>query len=122
MKFLLENTPGLNRFTGYGPGYVTVNQLRHETSLVVAADRLLVDWPLRWQDLAAANFEFLLSLHPEIVIMGSGPVQKFLHPSLFRALNAARVGLEFMDTPAACRTYNILVSEGRNVVAAVMMP
>ena len=121
MKFQLENAPGRNLFTGYGPGYVSVNQVRHETSLIVAGDRVLFDWPARWDDIAAAHFEFLLTLRPEIVVLGTGATQKFPHPALSRSLLAARIGLESMNTPAACRTYNILVAEGRNVVAVVMI-
>jgi uncharacterized protein len=122
MKFHLEHAPGQNRFTSYGPGYVSVNQVRREASLVVGADCLHFDWPARWEELTAAHFEFLLTLRPEIVILGSGPAQKFPHPALSRALHDARIGLESMATPAACRTYNILVNEGRRVIAAVMMP
>jgi uncharacterized protein len=120
MKFQLETAPGRNLFTGYGEGYLAVNRVRHETSLVVAADSLHFDWPARWEDLAAVHFEFLLSLRPEIVLLGTGARQKFPHPALSRSLSAARIGLESMDTPAACRTYNILIAEGRHVVAAVM--
>lgn len=121
MKFQLESAPGRNLFTAYGQGYVSINQIRHETSVVVAADRLHFDWPERWEDLAAAHFEFLLTLRPEIVVLGTGATQRFPHPALLRSLSAARIGLEAMDTRAACRTYNILVAEGRNVVAAVML-
>ena len=121
MKFQLEIAPGRNLFTGYGRGYVEINRTRHETSLVVAADALHFDWPARWEDLAAAHFDFLLTLQPEIVLLGSGAGQRFPRPALARSLSAARVGLEAMDTAAACRTYNILIAEGRNVVAAVMM-
>jgi uncharacterized protein len=121
MKFQLETAPGRNLFTGYGQGYVAINQVRHETSLVVAPDRIHLDWPARCEDLAAANFEFLLTLRPEIVLLGTGAGQIFPHPALARSLTAAQIGIETMDTPAACRTYNILVAEGRNVVAAVML-
>ena len=120
MKFHLENAPGRHLFTGYGAGDIAINQTRHETSVVVAADRLLFDWPARWDDLAVGHFELLLSLKPEIVILGSGARQRFPHPALFQSLTAARIGVEAMDTPAACRTYNILIAEGRNVVAAVI--
>ncbi len=120
MKFHLENAPGRHLFTGYGTGYVAINQARHETSVIVTADRLLFDWPARWEELAAAHFELLLSLKPEIVLLGSGARQRFPHPSLSQGLAAARIGVEAMDTPAACRTYNILIAEGRNVVAAVI--
>jgi len=122
MKFHLENAPGQNLFTGYGSGYVSINRERHERSLVVSADRLLFDWPLRWEEITAAHFEFLLGLGPEVVLIGTGPTQKFPNPSLFRCLYEARIGVEILDSQAACRTYNILVAEGRKVVAAVMMP
>ena len=121
MKFQLESAPGRNLFSGYGPGYVEINRARHTTSLIVAADSLHFDWPARWEDLAAAHFEFLLSLQPEIVLLGTGARQQFPHPALLSCLSAARIGVESMDTPAACRTYNILIAEGRNVIAAVLM-
>ena len=122
MKFQLETAPGRNVFTGYGAGYVAINHERHEKSLIVTADRVLLDWPQRWEDLAAGHFQTLHSLHPEIVLLGTGPTQKFPSPSLARCLYEARIGLEIMDTAAACRTYNILVAEDRNVVAAIFVP
>lgn len=122
MKFQLETASGSNLFTGHGPGYVSINRVRHEQSLIVGADRLLFDWPQRWEDLAATHFEFLLKLQPEIVLLGTGPTQKFPHPSLARCLYEARIGLETMNSAAACRTYNILVAENRNVIAALWMP
>ena len=122
MKFQHETAPGRNVFTGYGEGYVAINRERHERSLIVGGDRLLFDWPQRWEDLQADHFEFLRTLHPEIVLLGTGPTQKFPHPSLSRSLYEARIGLEIMSTDAACRTYNILVAEGRNAFAAIWMP
>jgi len=122
MKFQLETAPGRNVFTGYGKGYVEINRTRHEKCLVVSGDRLLFEWPQRWEDLAAEHFAFLRGLQPEIVLLGTGPTQKFPHPSLSRSLYEARVGLEVMTTDAACRTYNILVAEGRNAFAAIWMP
>ena len=122
MKFQLETAPGRNVVTGYGEGYVAINRERHERSLIVGGDRLLFDWPARWEELNAAHFEFLRSLQPEIVLLGTGPTQKFPHPSLSGSLHEARIGLEIMTTDAACRTYNILVAEGRNAFAALWMP
>jgi uncharacterized protein len=122
MKFQLETAPGRNVFTGYGEGYVAINRERHECGLIVGGDRLLFDWPARWEDLNAGHFEFLRTLQPEIVLLGTGPTQKFPHPALPRCLYEARIGLEIMTTDAACRTYNILVAEGRNAFAAIWMP
>ncbi len=89
---------------------------------------LLVPWhgpvlpwaPRNHQDLRAEHFDAVLALRPELVILGSGPTLKFFHPQLLRALIDARIGVETMDTAAACRTYNVLVSEGRRAVAALL--
>ena len=69
----------------------------------------------------AAHFEAILALQPELVIFGSGARLKFVSPALLRALIDRRIGVETMDTPAACRTYNVLVSEGRSAVAALLL-
>ena len=72
--------------------------------------------------LTPAHFEAVLALRPELVIFGSGARLQFVSPALYRALIEARVGIETMDTGAACRTYNVLAAEGRSVVAALLMP
>jgi uncharacterized protein len=122
MKFHLARSQGRNLFTGYGPGYVSVNDRRYEASLVVAPDHEVAAWDAPSFDaLTAAHFEGLLELKPEIVILGTGDSLRFPHPSITRALAEAAVGFEAMDTKAACRTYNILMSEGRAVVAAIIV-
>ena len=70
----------------------------------------------------AADFEQILALRPEVVLLGTGARQRFAHPRLYASLSAARIGLEMMDTGAACRTYNILMAEGRKVLAALIPP
>ena len=120
----LQLTPGGAdaHFTGYGDGYVTVSGERYERNIVVAPGRAVTTWDVAGFDaLAAADFESLLALGPEIVIFGAGDTLRFPHPKLTRALVEAHVGLEVMDTRAACRTYNILLSEGRKVVAAILL-
>ena len=77
--------------------------------------------PQGFDALAEADFERLLETSPEIVLLGTGATQRFPHPRLTAPLHRARVGLEVMDTRAACRTYNILVAEGRNVTAALIV-
>ena len=79
------------------------------------------DWPVtRFADLRAEDFAFLRDLQAEIVLLGTGPRQRFPHPRLTAALANAGVGLEVMDVQAACRTYNILVAEERKVAAALL--
>lgn len=123
MKLHLASETGDNRFTGYGAGYVTVNQVRYEKSLIVMRDRVIeARLPSEVAHLNSGDFEFLLGLKPEIVLLGTGNLLRFPDPELSRCLVRARIGLEAMDTGAACRTYNILTAEGRGVAAAVLLP
>jgi uncharacterized protein len=70
---------------------------------------------------AEAAWKAILEYAPALVIIGTGSKLKFPHPSLLRALIDARIGYEVMDTGAACRTYNVLLSEGRKVCAAIVL-
>ena len=109
-------------FTGYGEGYVAVNGARHSVSLVVGGDRLVTDWPAASLDsLTADHLAAIVELKPEIVLLGSGPTFRFPEPAILAPLYKAGIGVEVMDTPAACRTYNILLAEGRNVHAALIL-
>lgn len=122
MKFEQDNAAGRNTFTGYGEGYVEVNRQRHGASLVVSADRVITDWPAKSiEGLTADHFAAVAALEPEIVLLGTGAQFSFPAPALLAPLRQAGIGVEVMDTPAACRTYNILLGEGRNVVAALVV-
>jgi uncharacterized protein len=122
VKFHLQSATGKNLFTGHGAGYVAVNGVRYAKSLVVTAERVLEDWPATdFDNLSAQHFEFLLALKPDILLLGTGATLRFPRPQLSSCLYAARIGLEVMDNPAVCRTYNILAAEGRNVVAAMLL-
>jgi len=111
-----------NMFTGYGVGYVVVNKTRYEQSLIVLPDRLIENWDAKtFEQLTAEHFEFVLSLKPEMVLFGTGATLRFPHPTLTRTLIESRIGVEVMDTAAACRTYNILTAEGRRVAAALLI-
>ena len=123
MKFERDPADGRNAFTGYGPGYVEVNGKRHTASLVVSGDRVVTDWPAASVDaLGADHLAAILELKPEIAILGTGASFRFPEPARLAPLHQARIGVEVMDTQAACRTYNILLGEGRNVVAALIVP
>lgn len=101
---------------------VSINGQAFTTSVLVPSDAPLQAWPAATvADLTAAHFEQILAFRPELVVFGSGPSMKFVHPSLMRSFMEARIGVETMDTMAACRTYNILVSEGRRVLAALII-
>lgn len=122
MKFEREQASGQNTFTGYGEGFVEVNRARHARSLVVGPDRLVTDWPAASiEELSADHVAAILELRPEIVLLGTGPALTFPDRALLAPLHQAGIGVEVMDTQAACRTYNILLAEGRNVIAAVVV-
>ena len=122
MKLHLSQSGNTHVFTGYGEGYVEVNGERHERSLVVMPERLWTDWDATsFEALAAGHLEALAALGREVILLGTGNLLRFPRPELMRSLNQAGIGLEVMDVPAACRTYNILVAEERKVAAALLL-
>jgi len=101
---------------------VSINGEVHTHSVLVPSDAPMQPWPpARLTDLTAEHMATLVDLRPEVVILGSGPTLRFAHPSVLRPLYEAGIGVETMDTVAACRTWNILVSEGRRVLAALLI-
>ena len=120
MKLHASSLSALNTFSGYGDGFVMVNGQRHEKNLVVMPEQLLPWSAAGFDALTEADFQVLLDLAPEILLLGTGPKQRFPHPRLIRALTEKRIGVEAMDLQAACRTYNILMAEERRVAAALL--
>lgn len=112
---------GQNTFTAYGDGYVSVNAVRYHANLVVLPDQLITEWTTAgFETLSVADFERLAALDAEIIILGTGNRLRFPRPALTRPLIEANKGLEVMDIQAACRTYNVLISEGRRVAAGLI--
>ncbi len=108
--------------SAYEPGRITVNQSVHTRSLVVMPERLIDDWvPQDFDALCPEHFEPLIALRPDILILGTGARQRFPDTTIQRMFSSEGIGLEIMDTAAACRTYDILMSEGRSVAAALLM-
>lgn len=121
MKFHLERTEGRNLITGYGPGYVAVNGAPHRSSVVILPDRVL-PWDVSGPDeLTHEAFAWLARLPVEILLLGTGASQRFPGVGLAQPVWTAGIGLEVMGTPAACRTYNILLAEHRRVGAALLI-
>jgi uncharacterized protein len=111
---------------GYGPGWIGVSSNgvaeKVERSIVIGSRGEKFDWNCaRFEDLTAEHFAQLAQSQPELVIFGSGTRLRFAPPALLRALMENRIGIETMDTLAACRTYNILAGEGRQVLAALLI-
>ncbi len=111
--------------TAYGDGWIAINGQRHSASLLLSAADGVLPWACpRFEALTAAHFDDLLAQlpePPELLLLGSGTRLRFLRPALLQGLIARRIGVETMDTAAACRTYNILAGEGRRVAAALLM-
>lgn len=121
MKLQLERTIGLNVFTAYGEGYVSVNAVRHTSNLIVLPDRLVADWTdASFETLSTSEFEQLAALDAEVILLATGNQLRFPPTELIRPLIEAQKGIEVMDIRAACRTYNVLVSENRKVAAALL--
>jgi len=119
MKLHLQ-TPGANIVTGAGVGWVRVGAAEYRENIVLLPDTIVKGWaPSGFDALRERDFTQLLDYEPEIVLLGTGDVQRFPHPRLLAKLGEAHVGVEVMDTGAACRTFNILVAEGRRVAAAL---
>ncbi|MGH8858289.1 MAG: Mth938-like domain-containing protein [Polaromonas sp.] len=111
---------------GYGPGWVGLGHNgvaeKIERSIVIGSRGEKFDWHCtRFEQLTAEHFALLTKTRPELVIFGSGTRLRFPPPAFLRALMEQRIGIETMDTLAACRTYNILAGEGRQVIAALLI-
>lgn len=122
MKLQLDNPGETKMFTAHGPDHVMVNGVRYEQSIVVLAGEVRSDWAAaKFDELTEAHFAYFLALKPDVLLLGTGAMQRFPRPILYRALIDAGIGVEFMTTPAACRTYNILIAEDRKVIAAILI-
>jgi uncharacterized protein len=121
MKMQAERIEGQNAIARHGASGVVVNGVEHRASLIVPWTGQVLPWPVdAFERLEQAHFASLVALGPELVIFGSGARIRFVHPALLKSLIDKRIGVETMDTSAACRTYNVLLAEGRKVVAALL--
>lgn len=122
MKLHLTNADGNYLITGYGKGWVEINKQRYTSNLILLPNQLIQDWNVaNIESINGEHFEQIAALKPDVVLLGTGPSHKFIHPSLSVALTKAGLSLECMSTDAACRTYNILMAEGRNVAVALLL-
>ena len=121
MKLQLNTQETLNLFTRYGAGFVEVNKTPYTHPLLMMGEQL-TPWAVAGFDaLTPEDFAALLAHAPELVLFGSGDRLRFPHPRLLAALTNQGIGVEVMDTPAACRTYNFLMAEGRRVLAVLLV-
>ena len=106
----------------YSEDGIHINDTVYQSSLLLSPTHLLSDWPPHCvAELKSMHWQAVIDLAPSIVILGTGKQQVFPHASVLKDLYAAKLGIEIMTTAAACRTFNILSSEGRHVVAALLL-
>lgn len=121
MKLHNTSTQQYQTITAYDEDGVEINLARYNHSLMVMPEMAPVTWPAASFDtLTAEHFELINAAAPDVVILGTGPKQRFVHPRLTSSLTSRRIGVECMDNQAACRTYNILMAEGRKVALALI--
>lgn len=121
MKLQADRIEGQNAIARHGRDGVLVNGTEYRHSVIVPWTGRVAAWDAPSFDaLGAAHFEALAAFDPELVIFGSGARLRFVKPALLKSLIARRIGVETMDTGAACRTYNVLLAEGRSVLAALL--
>jgi uncharacterized protein len=122
MKFTLEASSRVNLIRGYSPQEIRVGSQRLTASCIITADTLITQWePASFADLTPEHLESILALKPELVLLGTGPTQRFPSAQIRKTFTSAGVGLEVMDLGAACRTFNVLVQEERRVAAALFL-
>lgn len=108
--------------TGYESGAVGINQVGYTRSLIVRPNALEQDWPVATVDaLAIEHLQSVINHPPEVLLIGTGTVQRFPDRAVWRHLRNEGFGVEIMDTAAACRTYNLIMAEGREVAAALII-
>ena len=122
MKLHSSSTEKYQTVTGYDHTGVEINAQRFDYSVLVMPEVAPRPWNVtRFEDLTAAHFEQIAADKPDVVILGTGERQRFVHPRLVASLSSQRIGVESMDSHAACRTYNILMGEGRKAVLALII-
>lgn len=122
MQFMEHSAEGQYEIRSIQPGRIRVDEHELTTSFLISPDRLLPDWaPRSLDELRDEHLEQVLELEPEVVLLGTGERIRFPEPRIFAMFQSRGIGFEVMDTNAACRTYNVLVSEQRRAVAAIML-
>jgi|SRR5690625_2001017 len=111
-----------HRIRSYQPGQIKIDEQTYEHSVIVTQDELIMNWPPQLLvELETQHLQTIFNLQPEVILLGSGASQRFPERPILQAIMEAGVGVEVMETGAACRTYNILMAEGRRVAAALFL-
>jgi uncharacterized protein len=127
MKALLmiltqDSNPAKNQIQRYNDTSITINNVIYHKSLIVSANTLFTDWPVRSiDDLTEENLHQLTIENPEIILIGTGPTATILRDALLAPLFSKNLSVECMSNGAACRTFAALCAENRHVVAGIIL-
>lgn len=122
MQVLEDHNFGEYTINAYAPDKIIINDQAYAKSLVLSSHQLVTDWPPRhFNELNQEHLQIILDLKPEVVLLSTGHEQQFAPPALLAPFFQRNIGVETMSTAAACRTFNVLASEGRNVVAGLII-
>ncbi len=122
MKFSEDYAIGTNVIRAFTETSIDINNLTYSNSLIVGNNVLIDNWGiLHIEDMTLENWQALLAHKPEVILIGTGKSLVFPHPASYAPAIEQGVGVEFMDSGAACRTYNVLVSEDRSVIAGIIL-
>lgn len=122
MKLSEDYTTGSNIIRAFTEDSIEVNDKIFRNSLIVGNTLLIADWGItNIEQITHSHWESFIEYSPEVIIIGTGPAIKFPHPSSYAPIIEQGIGIEFMDSAAACRTYNILLSEDRSVMAGIIL-
>ena len=123
MQLTLENPDFRYSLRGAGGDYALVNEQRLEASFLLAPNDLVTGWrPATVADLQPQDMDAVLAMQPALVLLGSGASLRFPAPAVMATCLTRGLGIEVMDNAAAARTFNVLATEGRTVVAAFLLP
>ena len=122
MKFAEDHNSSNYKITGYDSTAVEINGRSFKKPFILSPMEFISDWqPQDLSSLAIEHFADLYEMKPEVIILGTGQIQTFPDREILKYLVQNRIGYEIMDTQAACRTFNVIMAEGRNVVAGMFI-
>jgi uncharacterized protein len=122
MQFTREDAGEAHAILACGPGELRLRDRVCRESVIVTRGAVIEGWRhARAEDLTIGDFASIVELRPEVVLLGTGERQRMPPPALYAGLAGRGIGLEVMDNRAACRTYNLLLSENRDVAVALML-
>lgn len=122
MQMSLDNPSDGYKFKSYQDATAQIDEQYYQHSLIVSAEKLIENWPPKsLQELTLQHFDEIFLLKPEVILLGTGEKHQFPNQKLISSIVQCQVGFEAMSNVAACRTYNVLLAEGRQVVCALLI-